>query len=380
MYLIPRVIGIGIYTLILAVLSCIIMRSSLRQNQRTIYAYWILVGLMGYFFVPPSGFDLTRLIPRMNYYADFSFPSLLNNLSGTLNPGERIYYWIIGRFGNDHLLPCISGLISFGFCFGILQDIMRKGFHLTKEIALALILFMSRGAIIMAISNIRTFMAISIITWCVYQEMVNGKHAAKHWLLYIVACSMHALGYILTILRVAFFLFERAKNPRKLLGRAAIVAGMLVFSFIFLNSYWQSLFAKMTRYFEESREGTSYSYIWEGVLCAITIFTVFYFISCITKYKKYSGCITEPGYDGLCRFTKLVAWTTVGAGFIEFNTYLRLGYFLTVLLIPVSLYAMGLARQCGRGIRLRNRIYLICLVIFALAATRGYLCSLKFFE
>lgn len=380
MFLVPRLFGIGIYVVILLMISSYMMDRSLRMTRRLINTYWIVIGLMGYLFVPPESFDLTRLFLRMDYYTAMDVDQFWSYVSSALAPGELIYYRIIGGIENKHLLPCISGLISFAFCFGILKDHTRENRNSSREIAIALLLFMARGAIIMAISNIRTFMAFSIIGWCIYHEMVNSKSALKHGLLYLWACAMHPIGYACFAIRLMFYFLDKEKNIAKKISRFITVGIAAIVSFVILDDYLQLFITKVFGYIEEGREGTAYSYIWEGVLCAMTIATAVYLLCSINRYKRNSKCQPEEGYDSLCRFTWMIVTVDIVAGFIEFTTFLRLGYFITILLIPISLYTMRMAYQSGRYAKLRNRLYMISAGILFLACSRGYLCSLKFFE
>ena len=68
MYLIPRIIGVSIYVLLLFVVYYLIPRIKGLSFQLNIYT--IALALMGFFYVPMSGSDLTRIIPTMHSYAD----------------------------------------------------------------------------------------------------------------------------------------------------------------------------------------------------------------------------------------------------------------------------------------------------------------------
>ena len=384
MYLVPRLIGIGIYAVTLfAVAFMIRYASSEKKIRSTLTVYWITLVMMGYFFVPPSGFDLVRLFDRMRAYAAMPFSKLVSGFGETLNPGERLYYWLIGRFGDKHLLPSISALISMGLCLSILKDQTRKNSS-RAEIMLALLLFMVRGPLIMAIDNIRTFMALSIAMWCVYQECINKKSAIKHIPLYVIACSMHTIGYVCVMLRFAFWVVDKENFTNKII-RIAIGLGLFAVAVAVFGDVWQMFWDKAENYYEEGKAGTAYAYVWEGVLSAMVIGVTGYILGRIKHYKRAyltSGSCAEieEGYEKLRRFTAWVFVVDICAAFVEYSLFMRLGYVLLVLNIPLVLYMLRLARLNGRQTNEQSWLLLFAMGIFALAATRGYLCSLKFFE
>lgn len=365
-----------------------IKNTSSKGGQKAITAYWIVVGLIGFFFVPPSGFDLPRLIGRMHRYGILPFDVILDSLTTTLTPGERLYYWLLYRLPMaDRLLPCISGLISFGFCFSLLKDHILKEKNTPKEIAIALFLFMARGSIMVAIDTIRAYMASAIIAWCVYQEMVNKKSFVKHILLYIFACSMHAMGYALLLLRVIHTVIYCGKITFKSIIYRVIVIVGVVLSAIYLKNIWSMLFDKANKYYESGVAGTGYAYVWEGVLAWMTIILAIFLIYSIFSLRRnrigndLSGEeIREPSMNQFCHFVVFVILVDVVTSFIEYNFFMRTAYFITILLIPVSLYAIRLARKSGCLPYLSNCLHIAATAIFLLTAARGYLCSLKFFE
>lgn len=380
MYLFSRLVGVGIYTLVMLVFFAAITTQSKRQIRRTLTVYWLIIGLMGYFFVPPSGFDLNRLIPRMRQYVGMPFSELLEHLTGVLTPGERLYYWLIGLFNNAHLLPCISGLISFGLCFKILKDITKKEINTSGDIALALLLFMCRGCIIMAVDTIRSFMSSAIIAWCVYDESINRKKIKRHWYLYVFACSMHAIGYVFVFLRLLFWVADKGNSVRQKLTRVVGGLAVGVLGYLVLQNQIQLLLQKASNYYQEGQAGTSYFYIWEGALAGMTLVIVVYMLIYISQLKFERKSEADFGFSQLCRFISLISVLCLAALFIEFNMFLRTSYFLSILLIPLSLDTLKLARINSQYKGMKNIVLLSSMSLLVLAATRGYLCSLKFFE
>lgn len=381
MYLIPRLIGVCTYVSILFIMAFMIRYAAkVRDIRRTLNIYWILVGLMGYFFVPPSGFDLPRLINRMYHYSEMSKETFFSSLITTLTPGERIYYRIIGMFPNaEKMLPCITALICFAFCFSILKN-LAKAKDDRVIISVALMLFMARGGMMPAIDTIRAYMASSIIAWCVYQELCKNKSFTKHLPLYIIACSVHALGYILFLLRLLYMLVQAQKSIDKkifvILGAIAILGA----SWFFVPNIWTMLFDKMTYYYEAGQSGESYFYIWEGILSAMSVLVAAYLLRYISKLTNATGSTPEPQCMNYCKYMKLVVFVNTVSVFIEYNFFMRMGHYVTILTMPLVWYALSLEKQQQRKTGLKERLILISTIVLLLSCARGYLCSLKFFE
>ena len=162
MYLIGRVISLMIFVAVMFIICYVISRSGKLTGNRAVNLYIILLGIMGYFFIPHTGADLFRLYTTMKYFSSKSVSELFEVLLSSTTPGSGLYFFVIGRLGNNNLLPFVSAIITFSFCFSILKDELKKNDSKSNYVAIALLVFMSRGLMMQIISNIRTMMALSI--------------------------------------------------------------------------------------------------------------------------------------------------------------------------------------------------------------------------
>ena len=171
MYIVGRLLSLIIYAIILVAVCFIITNS---QNKKKINCvlnlYIIILGIMGYFFIPHTGADLYRLLNTMKYYSNGDWSDIKYRILESSTPGTGLYFCLVGNLNNDHLLPAISAIITFSFCFYILKSESDDPDTKPVYIALALFVFMSRGLMMQIISNIRTIMALSISAFCVYKE------------------------------------------------------------------------------------------------------------------------------------------------------------------------------------------------------------------
>ena len=156
MYLFERLISVSIYTSFIFIFYILITRIKTKDIKYVLIAYWIIIGIMAFCYKPMESSDLSRLTPIMNGYSNMEFSELLDyiNEKRLSTPLEPIYYYIIGKLGNESWLPCITALIVYGLLFNIAYDYFKKNKVTKKNLAIGLLLFMSRGLFHIIIGNI----------------------------------------------------------------------------------------------------------------------------------------------------------------------------------------------------------------------------------
>ena len=176
MYITERILSLLIFSLVLVLICCGIANSKLKVGKKLVTLYILILGIMGYCFIPHMGADLTRLLITMKFYTSKGTEGLYSALLSSSTPGTGLYFYIIGKTGNDHLLPAISAVITYSFCFSILKREYNNYETRSLYIAVMIFAFMSRGLTMQIISNIRTLMALSICAWCVYKEFCKKEN------------------------------------------------------------------------------------------------------------------------------------------------------------------------------------------------------------
>ena len=389
MFLFARLVSLAIFALVL-MLICIFISNTNDKKRAAGYLtiYTVILTVMGYLFVPHSGADLTRLWIVMHQYAREDVMVFLQSLTSSLSPGVVLYYNIIGRLGNDHLLPAVSALITFSFCFAILHSLLKKestGFS-TTEIAIALFLFMSRGLMMQIISNIRTLMALSIAAWCIYQEFYNKRSTKKLIIPYLLAASLHAMGIIIVLYRIAYsFIDQRGTRLQKInrwvLGFSA-AAAVLLFGW----KYILRVINKGFNYIRETQSGEGYFYLWEFILCVMTLMVLLYVIHFFRRayrYNRNSGSADDLSHatNQLLRYlTPLIIIEFIAIP-LEFSTFQRINWYFTILLLPLTVCTLREVKLVSPAHAkvFRYNLLIAATAILFLACARGDLCSLKFF-
>ena len=379
MYLVARLIGIGTYALLLFLMYLIIRNTNTKSLSGFLKIYVVLLSVMAFFYVPSSGADLYRLVPIMHIYAGMSPEQLWSYIVASDTPGEPLYFYLVGQLGHDGFLPAISALITYSLCFSILNDCVKKTGTSVKNAAAVLLLFMSRGLFLSAISNIRTMMALALIGWCVYHEMVNGRNVLKNVLLYLFAASLHVMGQVFLVVRIAFLLLEKTKNVRRRFLKIviAVVAAAVVAAIA--GRYLETLIETGMSYYEGGRSGEGYVYFWEGLLSgAVILFTVGFLLS--LRKRKTAIEVGSVSGEGLARFSVVTVAINIAALFFEFNFFHRTGMLLAIFNIPLGLFVLESAESEKEQAQIRSGLLILSVVMLFVTCARGDLCSLKFFE
>ena len=185
MYLIPRLIGVGIYALLLIIVYYLIPRTKRWSIPLNIYT--IALALMGFFYVPMDGSDLTRIYPVLQLYAQYALddPESWGIIMASGTPMAALYYHVLGNLGDERWLPFVNACLTYGLCFALLKSICKRRQVLKKDIALVLLFFMSRGLLMMTIANIRTMLSMAIVAYCIYKILIEHKGGVKYFSLLI---------------------------------------------------------------------------------------------------------------------------------------------------------------------------------------------------
>lgn len=381
MYLFARLCGVFIYAIILVLICTQINNGG--NTCKYLNTYIVLIAVMGYLFVPPDSFDINRLIERMYYYGDLTFDKLIQSMSSAKTPGEQLYYWLIRKLNNDNMLKAISGFLSFSLCFSTLKRECKRNEY-DKHIkaitcSTVLYLFMSRGLLPMAVSNIRSMLSSSIIAWCLYREYMDDVPVWKHVVLYILAASFHALGQSLMLIRFLFLIVEKNDTGSQKIKRTTTALVLSVIVLTVFRNYVMQLSSKLTDYAEKTN---GYSYVWEGLLSSISMALTVYDAVIYKRYIAKKRTNKTNGFSNFIKFSLMITMLSTLFVFVEFNTFMRLGCFLAIIQIPILFRILCTVYYNNKQnyYIIRSNIIVIATIMLAIASSRGYLCSLKFFQ
>lgn len=382
MFLIPRLIGVTTYFLILVGICYFITYTHYKGTKYALALYVFLLSVMGYFYVPYETADLYRLIPTMHFYSNMTLEGILNVVMGSLiTPLVPIYYHVIGLFGVDELLPAITVFIAFSFCFAFFYEYTKNTQSETRYLALALFTYMARGVFLQTASNIRTGLALAILAWCVYEEFVERKSLTKLLPLYLSAACIHITGQFVCVCLVLYSLLKMFKKKLSF-GKFLLLGGVVTSISVWGIEVANRILDKAQRYTEAYQEGTGYTYYWEALLTVLGLIIVGYCLK-ITKEKlecnTSNGITVYKGFADYVNFVWLLCLVDCLCGFIEFNIFMRLNYFIMMVSVPVITFVLQDDFINGNKSRYRFILLLSSIMLF-IACARGDLCGYKFFE
>ncbi len=378
MYLTARLIALSIYCAVL-VGFCISL-SKVRYTRFQLLLYALVLASMGYFYVPESGSDLSRIVLMLPGYARLSLPEILLTIKHIGTPVAVLYYHYVGMLNNSaHWLPAINAFITFSICFVILYRSSKKYELSNSLLALILFFFMSRGLLMMTIANIRTMLALSILGYCIYQEIIEEKSLFRYIPLLIIAPLIHTADMANLIIYLLFYLVYGFKS-RKMFSNLLQSVCFIIIGSIGGMFYIQSAFLKGGNYIASRVEGTGFFYIWELIFSVLVLLFTLGLIITFLSSKKPSFVSKVATSRKLVYFLLYLTSLNILMFFFEFNIGYRTSWLVTILDMPL------LAMLLSKNVFARRQFVLIKYAVFAFSSillvcvcARGDLCSLKFF-
>lgn len=372
MYIVERIIGISTYLILMFIFSMLIYRSSSKNKLRNyLILYWISLCILSFFYVPAYEHDLTRLLPDLIAYRKLSLSAAFPKILKTTVPMKNIYFYFISKLQFDGFLPGISGAWFYANCFIVLYKFSKKYEIDNKNVALSLIFFMIFGQIVEVISGIRSMLAFSIISVCIYTEIIENRSILKNMFFYAIAALLHPAGVVLAALRFVIYFFTEKSLRKKAIYTIAILA-VVVLAFIVKKDLIEYVIRKSKSYLSHE----VYSYIWEYIIGWIYVL-----FSSFILYKNRRYIKENKEIYSLNNF--MIVFNIIIIIFsIEYSIFHRFSIFAGTLFLP--LYSFYLQKRQNESKLKREfdmkMLLIVGTMVLVLVATRGNLCGYKFFE
>jgi len=356
--------------LTMLLMVCLIYRAPKEKLKFYLILYLFFLCVMAYFYIPSSSADLARYVDAMNYYASLNWSHLSELLLNSNAPIQILYFYGIGKLGNDHLLPAITAFLFYGNIFFILYK-SSKTFHLNnKAVALSLLFFMVAGKFVEAISIIRSSIAFSLVALCCYNEIVEHRSILKDIPFYIIAVFIHPAAMVLVLIRILFLLFQKEKKLSKKILHLFFFGLIVLFLYRYGQDYLNVVYNKAETYLN----GDVYSYIWEYIICFLSLSFGLYNLFFQKKYF-----IDSKEMQNWRIFTLIVHLIVLFFVF-EYSIFTRFQAFASILFIPLCSKVLNDMSKDESYLH-RNYYFFffaIAVLIFIVAGTRGNLSGYKF--
>jgi hypothetical protein len=371
-FLTERAISLLIYALAL-LFTCFLMKRVVRNQYKIIlFLYLILLCIFAFNYKPYITADIFRLREYITYWTSKSWNDMIIYAFGSSHPAWVIYSWILNKFGNENWLQTITCLWCFGNIFYIIGSEIGINEVENQDKALELFYIMAIGAFyLQTISGIRSMLAVSIVAFCAYQEIIKHKNILWHILLYLFAALVHPMGMILVLSRILFLVFQEYDRGRRIILTliAILMMGLMIY---YLRNYIADSFDYGSGYLNNRQQ---YSYIWEIIIGLIEIVETLYVD---ISYKRVNS--SSETANALMRFSILWCVGSLIALPFSYSIFRRFSIFATVLSIPLiyrTLYSLDI--DDSKYLNMRKTIIIVSSLIFIISLLRGDLCGYKLF-
>lgn len=370
--LIERLTGVTLYAGMLLVFFALLRKAKdYKSVNKYLNIYLVVLTIMGFFYIPGETADLYRWLLISEEWVGLSFVEFLKTWALKMpTPVAYIIMYVCTSTSIKGLLPAVCSFIFHYNIFAIVKSLYKHECYTNKEIAYTLLLVMSMGRFLEAISGVRCLVGLSILANCFCKEFLSSeklKTFARNIPLALIACFMHLLAFALYAFRIIFLLLESETAVKyNWLVKAGIVA-LCVIGGIICHEYIIMIFEKAGSYLF----GEKYYYIWEYIIAGMIYVLMTFVLYNVYKYNKMKQI---KKYNDLIIFN-LTLFILELATCFQYSMFHRLVTFSCVMMMPLVAYYLKIAGNEKKG----NIILAVALVVLFVACVRGDLCAYKFF-
>lgn len=373
-YLIERVISLLIYCFVLFLAYRTIRQAREYSTiKRCLNWYIVFLVVAAFFFVPDDSKDLVRIFAYSDYWLTIPFSAVIKNeILVSSTPLGNLFIYLCRLSGIKQLLPALTAFIFYTNVFYIFKKTYLEFKVSSRALAITLAVFMATGSFLEVISDIKCFMAFSILLNVFFREYINKRKRLVYYLFYLISALIHLSIIPIILVKLVFDLFFDFSSLTKKLTNVIVLMIAAGMGIVFLNQYIADSWLKGLSYLG----GGAYSYTWEYVIGALFWLLYLYFsfnyISKRCVLERNTICVSISKFSILFLLAELVLC-------FEYNIFHRYLMVNSIILIPViSDYITK--KDCFGKNNLSRNILLYTLMILIIVCARGNLCGYKFFQ
>ena len=377
MFLIERLIGVGVYMSILLV-ACWFLSFTMAKTRSVLIWYLVALCVMAAFYKPYETGDLYRTYILMDFFRTMSFVEFWSGYAIVSSaPAARLLFWIIAKTEMFSLLPVISSFICYSLIFRTVCKAQRCFSISNETIATVLFFVMSASIYISVIGGIRMMLAFSLLMFSFYRGAAEKKMNLMDLLISSIAILMHATAIVVFVMCAITLIFASHQKPfRKALATIFVIALGTAFIVAFPSTVLE-LFEKASGYIF----GDQYSDKWEYIMGFLIILLLFLILCEYRKLDQSDKVAVLKPFNVITVLCMLVSVVL----FFEFSIFYRFGaHFAVLFAIPTMMVTLektkGKPSAIFKRIDVRSVMVVFCVFIALLSCARGSLSSLKFFE
>lgn len=372
--LVERLCGVGLYCLALVVTCNGIAVSKPSSVKKWLIFYALALALMGFFFVPSPSADLARLTAYMRDWSAQGFLWLADKCASSSTPAYIVYFWLVGQFHIDGLLPATTAFIFYGLVFSCYWDFAKRNSVPNRAVAFGLFALMAFGTFLQIISGIRSYLGFAFVFRALYTEWFKERKLVFNLPLYVIAATMHSASLILVVARFVFMLFQKTSGRYGRLA-AVVMATLGIFLIVWVGGdYLSAAVDKANGYIT----GEVYSYAWETVIHLIAVLCAFVSLRACSAAKESSLGMHNVWFFSLAIFALSTCFLPVDYSiFLRFTT---VGTLFVPLLVMIALKPdEKFGALTALQIDYRRLVLCLCFIALFVACARGDLSGYKFF-
>ena len=280
MFILERLFGVGVYSLVLVIVCSSLVGKSLDKQRRILSFYIIILSVMAFFYKPYETTDLYRIYEYVEAFEGYPFQKFLEVHVKNKSAGlAYLYYWLVAQSGIPRLLPLINTFVCYSCIFYIIEKTAEKKNISGKNVAITLFFYMTTETYMSIIAGIRCMLGVSLLAFCFFRETVEKKFSIFHLPLYVISFFVHTFSAVLIMARLFIPIFKDKKvTVKKCLYTISLILGIRI-AFIYLGSYFDAVFSKADGFIS----GDNYTYMWGYVIDVVVWFVL---VSVVFTYTQ----------------------------------------------------------------------------------------------
>ena len=327
-----------------------------RKSYLYRYAFLLAVdfGVLAYCFEPSHEMDLTRYFDILKVVAaQESFFSAKEYMpgGGTLIV-QDLFFYLIAKTGEFHLLPLISMFITYAITFYICIDFGKYEGNSRRATIYCLLFIISTLPFPYLISNIRNIMAIAIFLLAIYRELVQNKKNMLTIFLYLISVFTHFSILVLIIIRILLPFYRMIKKKYVFLivifmfvcmnaiSNLHIISGSGLIQ-IFINKVIIYLNSENSDYALRISDSIAYS-AQKFFFISIVVFLLFI----ILTFNKKANKFVQRNRD-ILSFIEMSGLLSIVISTVILPIYMRFAYIVLILsfVVNIGLFKYGLSKK-----------------------------------
>lgn len=353
----------SILILILAVLNLIYFiinnkKCSERLLKVLVIILVITLSTIAYCIDPKITNDLYRHFENIDIIRNYGF-NAMHTYDNVL--GAKILFYIISFFPNNHFLPAISAIITYGILMYIIYDFNKEKKITTRIIAISILLNFSMCTFSTAISGIRNAMAFAFLALGLYFDLIKKNKRLNRIWPYVIAVTIHPVSWTVIVIRILYNI--------KVIQKLKYIMLFMAFTIKYIVKLIKKINIADIKYVTDKLEYyIAANWIDDMRLLYVTLIMLIfiYILTILLKKKK------EVKYINYIDFIQLYILVILGSVFIAKVFVKRLTLLMAFFIIPLIYMLEREMSKKGKiivyGIFL---IFIIGLTIYSVIEVKG---------